>query len=72
MGTEEVEPPADSECSTQLAQVVLREVGLATQPGYFFDMEREAFFTASLILEPHELARGAGAYAAYFDRLLNT
>ena len=56
----------------ELALGLLSEDGLATQPGYFFDMEREAFFTASLILEPHELARGARAYAAYFDRLLQT
>lgn len=56
----------------QLALGLLREESLWSQPGYFFDMEREAFFTASLILEPDELERGARAYAAYFDRLLRT
>ena len=43
---------------------------MATQPGYFFDMEREAFFTFGLILRPEDLERGMRAYAAYFERLL--
>jgi alanine-synthesizing transaminase len=55
----------------ELALGLLREEGLASYPGYFFDMEREAFFTASLILENALFERGARAYAAYFDRLLN-
>jgi aspartate/methionine/tyrosine aminotransferase len=54
----------------ELALGLLRQEALATHPGYYFDMEHEAFFTAGLLLEPHELARGARAYAAYFDRLL--
>ena len=35
-------------------------------PGYFFDMEKEAFFTVGLILPPELLERGALAYADYF------
>ncbi len=54
----------------ELALGLLREEGLWSQPGYFFDMEREAFFTASLILEPDALQRGATAYLDYFGRLL--
>ncbi len=53
-----------------LALGLLREAGLWSQPGYFFDMEREAFFTAGLILDPEALERGARAYAAYFARLM--
>jgi alanine-synthesizing transaminase len=54
----------------ELALGLLREEGLWTQPGYFFDMEREAFFTFGLILRPEELERGAQAYRAYFERLM--
>jgi aspartate/methionine/tyrosine aminotransferase len=54
----------------ELALGLLREEGLWSQPGYFFDMEREAYFTAGLILEPAALERGARAYAAYFERLM--
>jgi alanine-synthesizing transaminase len=54
----------------ELALGLLREEGLWSQPGYFFDMEREAFFTFGLILGPEELERGAKAYAAYFERLM--
>ena len=53
-----------------LALALLREEGLWSQPGYFFDMEREAYFTVGLILEPDALERGARAYAAYFARLI--
>lgn len=53
-----------------LALGLLREEGLWSQPGYFFDMEREAYFTAGLILEPKVLERGARAFAAYFARLM--
>ncbi len=53
-----------------LALGLLREKGLWTHPGYFFDMEREAFFTVGLILPPEELERGALAYREYFASLL--
>jgi hypothetical protein len=54
----------------ELASLLLREEGLWSLPGYFFDMEREAFFTVSLILQPELLLRGARAYAACFERLM--
>jgi len=54
----------------ELAFGLLKEEGMASQPGYFFDMEREAFFTFGLILRPEDLERGVRAYAAYFERLL--
>jgi alanine-synthesizing transaminase len=50
----------------ELALGLLREAGLYSHPGYYFDMEREAFFTAGLILPPEILERGARAYADYF------
>jgi aspartate/methionine/tyrosine aminotransferase len=53
----------------ELALGLLREAGLWSHPGYFFDMEREAFFTVGLILPPEILARGARAYAGYFAGL---
>ena len=53
----------------ELALGLLREEGIWTHPGYFFDMEREAFFTVGLILPPELLERGALGYAAYFERL---
>jgi aspartate/methionine/tyrosine aminotransferase len=55
-----------------LALGLLREQGLWSLPGYFFDMEREAFFTVGLILPSDILARGARAYAAYFDGLMGS
>ena len=54
----------------ELALGLLREEALWSQPGYFFDMEREAFFTFGLILRPEDLERGARAYAAFFERLM--
>jgi hypothetical protein len=54
----------------ELASILLREEGLWSLPGYFFDMEREAFFTVGLILQPELLERGARAYAACFERLM--
>ncbi len=53
----------------ELALGLLRERGLWSHPGYFFDMEREAFFTVGLILQRERLERGAEAYRAYFERL---
>jgi alanine-synthesizing transaminase len=55
----------------ELALGLLREEGLWSHPGYFFDIEREAFFTVGLILPPELLERGARAYAAYFERLMS-
>jgi hypothetical protein len=55
----------------ELAMGLLREEDLWSHPGYFFDMESEAFFTVGLILPPELLDRGARAYAAYFERLLD-
>jgi alanine-synthesizing transaminase len=54
----------------ELALGLLREAGLWSQPGYFFDMEREAFFTVGLILPPQILEKGARSYSDYFGRLL--
>jgi alanine-synthesizing transaminase len=54
----------------ELALGLLREEALWSLPGYFFDMEREAFFTFGLILRPEDLERGARAYASYFERLM--
>jgi aspartate/methionine/tyrosine aminotransferase len=60
-------------CSEEdLALGLLRAAHLWSQPGHFFDMEREAFFTAGLILEPDDLERGARAYVAYFELLMRS
>jgi aspartate/methionine/tyrosine aminotransferase len=56
----------------ELALGLLREKGLMSQPGYFFDMEREAFFTVGLILRSEVLERGARAYAEYFEGLMRS
>jgi len=53
----------------ELALGLLGEKHLWTQPGYFFDMEREAFFTFGLILPPEVMEEGAGAYGEYFAGL---
>ena len=45
---------------------LLRDAGLWSQPGHFFDMEREAIFTASLILPEPRFAEGLERYAAWF------
>jgi len=54
-----------------LALGLLREKGLSLHPGYFFDMEREAFFSASLILEPQVLEAAARSYLSYFEGLMS-
>jgi alanine-synthesizing transaminase len=54
----------------ELALGLVREASLFSYPGYFFDMEREAYFTAGLILESEVLERGARAYLGYFDGLI--
>jgi aspartate/methionine/tyrosine aminotransferase len=56
------------ESEEELAKGLLLEEGLATQPGYFFDMESEAFFTASLILPPGAFLDGARRYRDFFAR----
>jgi aspartate/methionine/tyrosine aminotransferase len=50
----------------ELALGLLREKGVWSHPGYFFDMEKEACFTVGLILPPERLEQGARAYADYF------
>ncbi|TXT41952.1 MAG: Aminotransferase [Spirochaetes bacterium] len=57
-------PRFDSE--EELALGLLREKGLAVQPGYFFDMEQEAFFAFSLILRPEDARWAATEYADFF------
>jgi alanine-synthesizing transaminase len=64
-----VESPALAS-EEELALGLLREEGLWSQPGFLFDMEREAFFTMSLILQPEVLEEGARAYLRRFERLM--
>jgi len=54
----------------ELARGLLREQGLYVHPGFFFDMEREAYFAFSLILRPEEARSAALRYKAYFDKIL--
>ncbi len=54
----------------ELALGLLREEGLWSLPGFFFDMEREAYFTISLIQKPEILAECARAYRRYFASLM--
>ncbi|MDP2790488.1 MAG: pyridoxal phosphate-dependent aminotransferase [Rectinemataceae bacterium] len=53
-----------------LARRLLSEEGVWIHPGYFFDMEKEAYFAASLIGIPERMAECARRYAAMFERLL--
>jgi len=53
----------------EIALGLLRESGLHLHPGYFFDMESEAFFAFSLIIEPESALAAAEKYLAYFDKL---
>jgi aspartate/methionine/tyrosine aminotransferase len=62
-----VQSPA-YEREESLALDLLREEGIFVYPGYFFDMEREAHFAFSLILEPQEAEKAASRYRAFFDR----
>jgi aspartate/methionine/tyrosine aminotransferase len=55
----------------ELALGLVREASLFSYPGYFFDMEREAYFTAGLILQGETLEEGARSYLDYFDKLMN-
>ncbi|MEI6387476.1 MAG: pyridoxal phosphate-dependent aminotransferase [Spirochaetota bacterium] len=50
-----------------LALHLLTEAGLYSQPGHFFDMEREAAFTAGLILPPARFAEGARIYRNWYE-----
>jgi len=50
----------------EIALRLLDEAGLWSQPGHFFDMEREAVFTASLILPEARFAEGLGRYSAWY------
>jgi alanine-synthesizing transaminase len=52
----------------ELAAGLLTERGLYSQPGYFFDMERESYFTASLILPPETFVEGALSYRDFFKK----
>jgi hypothetical protein len=52
-----------------LARGLLLDEGLWSQPGYFFDMEREAFFSAGLILPPALFGEGMRRYLDFFERL---
>lgn len=53
-----------------LAKGLLHEQGVYVHPGFFFDMEREAYFAFSLIIPPGEAKVAAQKYKAYFDRFL--
>ena len=56
----------------EMAVAMLEEEGLSLHPGYYFDMEREAYFASSLILEPGAFGACASAYRSWFDRALAT
>ncbi len=55
----------------ELALGLMHDEGLIVHPGYYFDMEREAFFALSLILEPAAFTHAARRYAAWFERILS-
>ncbi len=61
-------PRLDTE--ERLALGLLEHAGLRIQPGYLYDMEREACFAFSLILEPHCLEAGIRGFSGYFDMLM--
>jgi len=52
-----------------LAAGLLRRAGIWSQPGFLFDMEKEACFTLSLILPPEIMRRGLEGYRRYFEEL---
>jgi hypothetical protein len=56
----------------ELAIGLLEEEGLIVHPGYYFDMEREAYFAASLILEPSRFSEAAHSYVSFFERRLTS
>lgn len=51
----------------ELALGLLREEGILGQPGFLFDMEREAYFTASLLLESGELRSLIRGFRRFFE-----
>lgn len=54
----------------ELVRGLIREKGIYVQPGYFFDMEKEAFFAFSLIVRPEDARRAALKYREYFERFI--
>lgn len=58
-------PRFDSE--EELSVELLRQEGVFAHPGFFFDMEREAFFAFSLILEPETAEKAAISYLRFFE-----
>ncbi|MGB4586435.1 MAG: pyridoxal phosphate-dependent aminotransferase [Rectinemataceae bacterium] len=52
----------------ELACGLLRQEGIYVHPGFFFDMEKEAYFAFSLIVEPHDAEAAAWKFRAFFDR----
>jgi len=53
-----------------IALALLSECGISVQPGYYFDMPHEAYFSMSLIVEPSVFDEGLARYRAYFDKRL--
>jgi len=54
----------------ELARGLIQEMGIYIQPGYFFDMEKEAYFAFSLIVKPEEARRAVRKYREYFERYI--
>ncbi|HCO49666.1 MAG TPA: hypothetical protein DIT55_09705, partial [Spirochaetaceae bacterium] len=52
----------------ELACGLLRQEGIYVHPGFFFDMEKEAYFAFSLIVEPQDAEVAAWKFRAFFDR----
>jgi len=50
-----------------LARGLLRQEGLYIHPGFFFDMDKEAFFAFSLILRPEEARIAAEKFKSFFE-----
>lgn len=57
------------ESEQNLSLGLLQDTGIFLFPGYFFDMEHEAFFAFSLILEPEKACEAGKALLAYFRTL---
>lgn len=57
------------ESEKNLSLGLLQDMGIFLFPGYFFDMEHEAFFALSLILEPEKAAEAGKALLEYFRTL---
>jgi len=55
----------------EMALGLLREEGVFLHPGYFFDFDREAYLTVSLLLRPRDFREAADRLKRYLDRLLN-